>query len=189
LNPRRNFVSRAIIVVLLLIVVASVVIVRKSSLPVVAVQEDMLEPGDILFVDLYKGWSYPGYWDHMALYVGEQPYAGVVESTYDTGVYFTPLPDFLERDRPAGISVMRLRDMSGREEVIQRAIDYALAQVGKPFDFTATATIPLKINEKNLHCVEVVWRAYLAAGVNLDSDDGIFLYPDDIYYSHWLRPI
>ena len=184
-----HFVPRAIIVILLLTAVVSIVIVRNSSLPAVAVQEEMLQPGDILFVDIYKGWSHPGYWDHLALYVGEQPYAGVIEATYNLGVYYTPLPVFLERDQPVDITVRRLKDIPGREEKIQKVIDYAMAQVGKPFDFTATATVPLKVNEQNLHCAEVIWRAYLAAGIDLDSNDGLFLYPDDIYYSPKLGPI
>jgi uncharacterized protein YycO len=87
------------------------------------------------------------------------------------------------------MAVRRLRDVPSREEDIQKAIDYALAQVGKPFDFTATATIPWKVNEANLHCTELIWRAYKAAGIDLDFDDGLLLYPDDIYYSSKLRPV
>ncbi len=184
-----HLVQRAVIVILLLAAVVSIVIVRNMSLPAVAVQEEMLQPGDILFVDIYKGWSHPGYWDHLALYVGEQPYAGVIEATYNLGVYYTPLPVFLDRDQPADITVRRLKDIPDREEIIRKAIDYAMAQVGKPFDFTATATIPLKVNAENLHCAEVIWRSYMAAGIDLDSNDGLFLFPDDIYYSPKLGPI
>jgi len=189
LSPSSNCVPRVIIVILLLTAVVSIVIVRNSSLPAVTVQEEMLQPGDILFVDIYKGWSHPGYWDHLALYVGEQPYAGVIESTYDLGVCYTPLPVFLERGQPVDITIRRLKDIPGREEIIQKVIHYAMAQVGKPSDITFTATVPLKVNEENLHCAEVIWRAYLAAGIDLDSNDGLFLYPDDIYYSPKLGPI
>lgn len=171
--------------IILVAVVASVVLVRRATLPTVVVQEDMLQQGDILFVDLYQGWSHGGYWDHMAMYVG----GGVVEATYNLGVCYTPLPEFLERDRPAGIAVRRLKDIPGREEIIQKAVDYAFSEVGEPFDFTASATIPLKIGKDRAHCAEVVWRAYLAAGVNLDSNNGPLLYPDDIYFSPKLEPI
>ena len=184
-----QFVPRAVIVILLLTAVVSIAIVRNMSLPAVAVQEEMLQPGDILFVDLYKGWSHPGYWDHLALYVGEQPYAGVIEATYNLGVCYTPLPVFLERDQPVDITIRRLKDIHGREEIIRKVIDYAMAQEGKPFDFTATATVPLKVNEENQHCAEVIWRAYMAAGIDLDSNDSLFLYPDDIYYSPKLGAI
>ena len=69
------------------------------------------------------------------------------------------------------------------------AIGYAMAQVGRDFDFTATATIPMKVTEEKQHCAEVVWRAYKAAGIDLDSNDTPFLYPDDLYYSPRLRPL
>ena len=148
-----------------------------------SIEEEALQPGDIIFVDLYSGWCHVGYWDHMALYVGEEPYPGVVEATYNGGICYTPLPSFLERDYPAYVAVKRLGAMPGRELAVQRAIEYALAQVGNDFDFSATATIPLKVNGQNQHCAEVVWRAYKAAGIDLDSDDGPLLYPDDVYYS------
>jgi uncharacterized protein YycO len=155
----------------------------------------MLQAGDIIFVDLYKGWCATTYWDHMAIYVGTQDVAGrqssvgVVEATYNAGIRRTSLHRFLERDEPARMAVRRLADMPSREEAIQKAIDYALAQVGKPFDFTATATIPWKVNGANLHCVEVIWRAYKAGGIDLDFNDGLLLYPDDIYFSSRLRSV
>lgn len=176
--------------VLLVVVVLAVVSVRRSVLISEVVSEASLEPGDILFVDLYDGWCQAGYWDHMALYVGEEPYAGVVEATYNAGVCYTALPAFLERDEPAEIAVLRLKgDLENRSGIIKQAVAYALSEVGRAFDFTATATVPLKLNEQNVHCAEVVWRAYWAAGINLDGDDGPFLYPDDIYYCHHLEPI
>jgi uncharacterized protein YycO len=171
---------------LLVAVVLSVVVVRGSSLPVPVaaneIDEDLLEPGDILVVDIYHGWSQGGYWDHMAVY-SEDPYPGVVEATYNAGISYTALPGFLERDWPAKVSVRRLKDIPGRDEIIQRAVAYALAQVGKPFDYAATATLPLKINQNNLHCSELVWRSYKAAGIDLDSNGGPLVYPDDIYFS------
>jgi uncharacterized protein YycO len=183
---RSRFISRAITIIVIVVVLVAVFVVRNTSLPAISPQADILQPGDIFFVDLYKGWSHGGYWDHLALYVGN--YA-VVEATYNGGVCYTPVEAFLERDKPAEISVKRLKEMPSREEIIHQAIEYALDQVGKPFDFTATVTFPLKVNEENQHCAEVIWRAYKSAGVDLDSDDGVLLYPDDIYYSPWLEPI
>ena len=186
MSPKRSrTISRIAMAISLVAVIASVVVVRRATLGTVVVREDVLQQGDIFFVDLYKGWSQGGYWDHMALYAG----GGVVEATFNLGVCYTPLQEFLERDRPAGITVRRLKDMPGREEIIQKAIDYALSEVGEPFDFTATATIPLKISKDRIHCAAVVWRAYLAAGIDLDSNDGPSLYPDDIYFSPKLEAI
>ena len=190
-----KFWARFLVIALAVLVVSSALLVRQIHLPSAQPSEDMLQAGDIIFVDLYKGWCATTYWDHAAIYVGDQDIeggqssAGVVEATYSGGVVRTPLWAFLERDDPAKMAVRRLRDVPSREEDIQKAIDYALAQVGKPFDFTATATIPWKVNEANLHCTELIWRAYKAAGIDLDFDDGLLLYPDDIYYSSKLRPV
>jgi uncharacterized protein YycO len=183
---RSRSLQRLGICLLLVIVVASVEAVRGSSLavPIRAeeIDADRLEPGDILLVDIYDGWSQGGYWDHMAVY-SDDPYPGVVEATYNAGIAYTSLPAFLERDLPAEVSVRRLKDIPGRDDIIRRAVEYALAQVGQPFDYTATATLPLKISERNLHCSEVVWRSYKAAGIDLDSNGGPLVYPDDIYFS------
>jgi uncharacterized protein YycO len=174
------------ICLLLVLVVVSVAVVRGSTLPVPAavseIDEEFMEPGDLLFVDIYNGWSQGGYWDHVAVYV-EDPYPSVVEATYNLGISQTGLVEFVARDLPAEVSVRRLKSIPNRDDVIRAVVEYALAQVGRPFDYAATATIPLKINENNLHCAELAWRSYMAAGVDLDSDGGLLVYPDDIYFS------
>lgn len=194
--PRPNSrTARLIAVFILLLALASVIVVRHVRPAAMAVSQDILQPGDIIFVDLYEGWCHLCYWDHLAIYIGGESDAdghrgpGVVEATYNLGITFTRLSTFLTRDSPAEMSVRRLKDVPGRQETVQKAIDYALDQVGKPFNFTAIATIPLKMNEDKLHCVELVWRAYRAAGIDLDANDGPFLYPDDLYYSPALEPV
>ncbi len=170
----------------LVLVVISVVVVRGSTLPVPAavsdIDEEFLEPGDILFVDLYNGWCQSGYWDHMGIY-SEDPYPGIVDATFNGGIMYTPLIAYLERDLPAEVSVRRLRNIPDREEIVRVAVEYALAQIGRPFDHTYISTFPLKINEKNLHCAEMTWRSYKAGGIDLDSNGGLLVYPDDIYFS------
>lgn len=172
--------------VVLLLVIPSIMVARGSTLPVPAgvdgIGESFLEPGDLLFVDIYDGWSQTGYWDHIAVYV-EEPFPSVVEATYNAGITLTALEVFLDRDLPAEVSVRRLGDIPGRDEVIGAAVQFALDQVGRAFDYTATATLPLKINEGNLHCAEVAWRSYGAGGLDLDSNGGLLIYPDDIYFS------
>lgn len=171
---------------IMLLVIASVAVARTQDIPVPAAATEMdesyLQPGDILFVDIYNGWSQTGYWDHIAVYVGG-PYPSVVEATYNAGITQTDLGAFLDRDLPAEVSVRRLRDIPGRAEVTEAAVQYAQAQVGRAFDYTATATLPLKINAGNMHCGEVAWRSYLAGGLDLDSNGGLLVYPDDIYFS------
>lgn len=150
------------------------------------IDEEFLELGDLLFVDIYHGWSQGGYWDHVAIYV-EDPYPSVVEATYNLGISQTPVAEFVARDLPADVSVRRLKNIPNRDQVIRAVVEYALAQVGQPFDYAATATLPFKINESNLHCAEVAWRSYKAAGIDLDSNGGLLVYPDDIYFHSKLR--
>lgn len=176
----------------LLLAIPSVMVARGHALPAPAadpdtagasrIDESWLEPGDLLFVDIYHGWSQTGYWDHIAIYVAE-PYPSVMEATYNAGIARTPLDVFLDRDLPAPVSVRRLEDKPGREQVLEAAVQYALDQEGRAFDYTATATLPLKLNEGNLHCAELAWRAYRAGGVDLDSNGGLLIYPDDIYFA------
>lgn len=178
---------RALVICLIGLVLVSTFMVQSEVIHTKPLDVKKLEPGDILFVDLYEGWSHGGFWDHMAIYVGEADSVGeiegVAEATFDSGAEVISLDLFIERDSLAKFSVRRLGDVPGRQGIIQTAVDYALGSKGKPFDFTATATIPLKINGENMHCAEIVWRAFKEAGIDLDSNGGVFLYPDDIYFS------
>jgi uncharacterized protein YycO len=148
---------------------------------------DNLQPGDFLFVDIYNGWCFYGYWDHVAIYVGEQRFGrdfwapAVVEATFDAGVTLTTAYAFWERDKPARIAIKRLIDMPGREGIITNAVDYAISQIGKPFDFMPIP--PHKIGDGAYYCCELVWRAYKAAGIDLDSNGGLLVLVDDLYYS------
>jgi len=175
---------------LLVSIIVSVVVVKGSTLPVPAavddIDEEFLEPGDLLFVDIYHGWSQGGYWDHVAIYV-EDPYPSVVEATYNLGISQTPVAECVARDLPADVSVRRLKYTPHRDQIIRAVVEYALAQVGQPFDYAATATLPFKMNESNLHCAEVAWRSYKAAGFVLVSNGWLLVYPDDIYFHSKLR--
>lgn len=185
-SARRQRLQQLGMCLLLIFVVASIVVVKGSTLPVPAavneIDEEFLEPGDLLFVDIYHGWSQGGYWDHVAVYV-EDPYPSVVEATYNLGISQTAVAEFVARDLPADVSVRRLKKIPNRDQVVRAVVEYALAQVSQPFDYAATATLPFKVNESNLHCAEVAWRSYMAAGVDLDSNGGLLVYPDDIYFS------
>jgi len=183
------------IVGLLILALASTFAIRHVHPHSSEVSVNALEPGDIIFVDLYDGWCHACYWDHLALYLGTVPGAlrylspVVVESKFDGGVCYTTLSEFLSRDKHTTTAVARLKESPSRAETVQKAIEYALDQVGKPFDYTATATIPMKLGEARLNCTELIWRSFMAGGVDLDSDGGPLLYPDDIYYSPELEPL
>lgn len=194
-ESRTGLVPRAITVALFSLVLVSLFVQRNASLPILpAPLSHQFQPGDVIFLDFYDGWQHNGYWDHIALVVASQPREGgshqliVVEAGYSRGVYWVPLRAFLESNESVGISVKRLKDMPSRGEVIQQATDYAFAQVGKPFDRIAiTGVLPLKITAEKIHCAELVWRAYKVAGIDLDSDRGIFILAEDIYHSPLLE--
>ena len=123
----------------------------------------------------------------MAMYVGDR---AVVEATYNGGITITRVDAFIERDRPAEVFVKRLKDIQGRERVIREAVEYALEQEDEPFDPVVFIFPPFhKVGSKAQHCAEVVWRAYKQAGIDLDSNRGLMLLPDDIYYSSYLEAI
>jgi len=182
-------------VAILLLVLGCTAGVKTRAAAGGTVNEDMLRPGDILLVDVYTGWSQFGLWDHAAAYVGIQPgllpYAApvVIEATFDKGVHCTALADFLARDAPAAVAALRLRDSSGGTRAAGDVVGYTIAQVGKPFDYTATAALPCKLNAENTHCTELIWRAFKAIGIDVDSNGGPFVYPDDIFHSRHLEQI
>ena len=136
-----------------------------------------LLPGDIL---LTKGTnsSVHGHWKHIAIYVGD---GYVVESAaaYDvehhvwlkTGVTYTKVNDVCARGADE-VLVMRLED---NPHAVEAAIDYAESQVGKSYDW-----LLWKFDERSQYCSELIWHAYQISGIDLDSDGGPFVTPDDI---------
>jgi uncharacterized protein YycO len=86
------------------------------------------------------------------------------------------------------IVVLRLSVEDG--ERIDTACAYALEQLGKPYN----PDYVLKSKEDSFYCTQLVYRSYLEAGINLDSnhnqwhDHGLVL-PDEIYLSPYLRVV
>ncbi len=179
------------VIICICFILLSMIGVKSLPLAGTSQQGAELLLGDIFFVDIYEGWCIYGYWDHLAIYVGEQTFAGgyrapaMVEATYNGGVVLTSVENFLRRDEPAKIEVKRLGEMPERGRIIAEAVNYALAQQGKPFPGILNAWH--KFGSKRLQCSEVVWRAYKSAGVELDSNRDVLLLPDDIYYSPLLE--
>jgi len=136
-----------------------------------------LLPGDIL---LTKSAQHPvhGYWKHIAIYVGN---GYVVESAaaYDVkqhawlvnGVAYTKVKDVCSREVDE-VLVMRLED---NPQAVTAAVAYAKSQVGKNYDW-----LLWKFNERSQYCSELIWHAFQVSGINLDSDGGLFVSPDDI---------
>jgi len=134
-------------------------------------------PGDIL---LTKGTDHTvyGYWKHIAIYAGD---GYVVESAaaYDAGhhvwlingVAYTRVKDVCSREVDE-VLVMRLED---NPQAVTAAVDYARNQIGKNYD-----RLLWKFDERSQYCSELIWHAFRVSGIDLDSDGGLFVSPDDI---------
>lgn len=179
----------------------------------VAANLEMGMPCDMYRGDIIFGRSGPsvyGFWSHAGILLDDAPagtllsHVGLVESTsYGRG---DPLPgvrisnvnDFWDEMR--AIAFKRLGTESwrwwnkddNRDAVIDAAITYALAEQGKPYDWEFR-----KYNEDAQYCSELVWHAYVHGppqyaeilGINLDSNKGLAVFPDDLFINPKLDAI
>lgn len=114
--------------------------------------QELLQPGDVLVTrkeHAISNYLLPGYWPHVAMYVGDQQ---VVESMKD-GVREREMSSPFGND-----SVAVIRPMLDAE-TIQKAIVRARSHVGKPYDFDFDFT-----RADRLVCTEVVYRSYEGLG-------------------------
>lgn len=124
------------------------------SLPAGIAQEilELLQPGDVLVTRkeyAFSNYFLPGYWPHVAMYVGNQQ---VVESMKD-GVQEREMASPFGND-----SVAVIRPVLDAAS-IEHAIGRARSHVGKPYDFDFDFT-----RADRLVCTEVVYRSYEGLG-------------------------
>jgi uncharacterized protein YycO len=105
-----------------------------------------------------------------------------------------PLDSFLSDDRALSAAVFRVKDTARR--FAGAAVDAALSYVEKrvPFD----DEMDLRTTDK-LYCTEMVWRAYLEAGLDLVNGKfdrlriplgkEIYLLPSSLTESEWLERV
>ncbi|MGC8760780.1 MAG: YiiX/YebB-like N1pC/P60 family cysteine hydrolase [Bryobacteraceae bacterium] len=164
----------------------------------------LLQPGDIL---LRRGRSLvssavlraapDSAYSHAGIVVGEAGRLFVVEAdpepgSRNGGVVITTVEEFLSPKNATAWKVLRLR---GTDRAIPRAAARAaLAWVGRPFDGAFRLD-----SDDSLYCTELVWRSYLAAGVNILTQPpasvrlGLLhrkiIVPGDLERSHRLAPV
>ena len=112
----------------------------------------LLQPGDVIVTrkeHAMSNYFLPGYWPHVAMYVGDQQ---VVEAMKD-GVRVREMSSPFGND-----SVAVIRPVLDTE-IIQQAIGRARSHVGKPYDFDFDFT-----RADRLVCTEVVYRSYEGLG-------------------------
>jgi hypothetical protein len=139
--------------------------------PTPTLTPEALRPGDILTRDSRWISFMPA---HDALYVGN---GQIIDSTDRGGVQYRTLAGFVD-DADDYVVAHRLKDWS--EAVAQGALDYAIAHIGTPYDY---AFFGGKNTEDKMYCSELVWRSYLSQGVDLDSNQGLWVWPNEIVAS------
>jgi uncharacterized protein YycO len=125
-----------------------------------------VRPGDIVIGHGEKtDWLIPGYWTHtgmIAYYDSSLDEWIVVESMPDPGVSLVTLSEFLSRYDD--VAVLRVSTTDG---IRQSAVDFAMNQLGKPYDY---AWWTKQVYGDAYYCSELVWAAYIAVG-GPDVDD------------------
>ena len=114
--------------------------------------QELLQPGDVIVTrkeHAISNYLLPGYWPHVAMYVGGQQ---VVEAMKD-GVRVREMASPFGND-----SVAVIRPVLDADR-IQQAIVRARSHVGKPYDFDFDFT-----RADRLVCTEVVYRSYEGLG-------------------------
>ena len=144
-----------------------------------------LKPGDIVIghnpiSDLFI----PGYWTHtgMIAYYDYSANDWVVVEAWDnpSEVRLVYLSDFLQRYDT--VAVLRV---STSDAIRQAAVNFALQQLGKPYDW---AWYTKHVYGDKYYCSELVWAAYKAVGgPDIDANPGFtwkYLYgvaPQEVY--------
>ena len=125
-------------------------------------------PGDIVIGhNPISGLIIPGYWTHTGMIAYYDYSVGewiVVEATFD-GVVLHTLSEFLARYDT--VAVLRVNT---NDYVRQNAVQFALAQLGKPYDY---AWYTKQVYGGSYYCSELVWASYIAAGgPDIDANPG-----------------
>jgi len=123
-----------------------------------------LEKGDILFE--FSGNSVsiiPGYWSHLALYLGNiNGTPSVIESTLN-GVNINSLQNFV-KDYRVSVAKVNLSNKSRK-----KIINWAISKKGLPYDFFMYTK---EENGTSYYCSELIWAGYKQVGIDLDKYPG-----------------
>jgi uncharacterized protein YycO len=111
---------------------------------------------------------------HDAIYVGS---GRIIDALPDGGVQYRSLEAFIA-DAQDYVIAQRLEAYS--KDIALGAVDYAVAHIDVPYDY---GWFGGKDTEDQMYCSELVWRAYLAQGIDLDSNGGPWVWPGEIVQS------
>lgn len=119
-------------------------------------------PADVQVGDVLVGhspdsdWLIPGYWTHSSLVAYEEGGEWYVVEGWFSGVRVITLREYLTR-----YDDVALLRVSAPEGTRTDAVEFALAQMGKPYDF---ALWTKQVYGGSYYCSELVWASYIAAG-------------------------
>ena len=181
---------------------------QKVVGPAFGINADLLESGDLIF---RRGQSFASHlvlladtqsaYSHVGLLYADGSDMLVIHavpegSTGDSAaVRMEPLTSFIATQKASAVSVMRLEHTQARHYAKQAAeTAYFYARVPLSFD----AQFDLESKDQ-VYCTELVWRAYLEAGIDLVEGvfdrletpfgAGDYLLPSSLLNSRYLRKI
>jgi len=135
------------------------------------------QPGDIL---VSRGatcdWTLAGngYWCHAALVSSAYPGFKTIEiggpgkSVVETNSLTYYSGDSIR------VGLVRVKAASATQR--SASVRWARSQIGTPYSYTVSKT-----NLKSTYCALVPWRAYKMMSIDLDSDGGYWVLPDNIF--------
>jgi len=127
-------------------------------------------PGDILYDPTFLA-RIAG---HVGIYIGHD---SVIEASKSEGIHETSITSWDERDEAILLGV------SAPYSAMRGAIDFGIAQKGKPYDENWTQKNS-DSSSPSWYCSELVWAAYYNQGVNLEyTPDPYVVSPKELYDS------
>lgn len=135
-------------------------------------------PGTILFIETST------FYNHVMIYTDETTVVESVRPGESTSSY-----DFNETLTIPGeaIYTLTLKESNSYNniEVMNEAATIAASTTGSMYDINF-------LNNKNhnyteLNCSELIWGSYYEAGIDVDGNGGLGVYPNDIYNSEYLE--
>ena len=148
-----------------------------------------LENGDLLICrdkDSFFGNLGINFWTHVGIYHKQSNMVIEARGFPDLVVAFYPLSDWFFPHKTY-VEVLRVEKTS--QAVRNSAVDFAFAQIGKPYDLFTLLINGTKNKDDSYglgwYCSELVWAAYLNASSGvIDFDpDMLAVSPDEIYLS------
>ena len=127
-------------------------------------------PQDVMVGDILVGhspssdWLIPGYWTHSSMVAYYDDGEWMVVEAWFSGVRVIRLSEYMERYDD--VALLRVRTTNS---VRNKAVNFALSQLGKPYDYRLWTK---QAYGRSYYCSELVWAAYLIAGVDVDRHPG-----------------